>query len=364
MRRPVRMLLASVLLATSFAAGVAPANAACREPWVATGTDVARGYLTDVSVVDGSSAWAVGSRYDRDNNERFVAAHWDGTTWSPEPLGFSPLYANLFAVEAISASDVWASGVYFDEVDDRTELVMFHFNGVAWSVVDAPIARSQRITDLVAFASDDVWAAGQYFASGEYRPWILHWNGVAWSVVDGVPDPSGEEFLYGIDGTSAGDVWVAGTSSASGDAGAVLFHRDGGGWSRADLPRLPSQPRLHDVAVAASDRAFAVGHGGNGALALALRWNGTAWRKMPVPDGPLSLGGVEASTARDVVAIAGTATGDGLLLRWNGTTWRRMSVPDGTQGSLFEVDHAAGAWFVAGGRGRRTSVLQRCSSIA
>jgi hypothetical protein len=350
------------VIATVLIAPMPPASAACREGWTDPGSSVSRGFFWDVSAVDASSAWAAGVRYDRDNNERLLVARWNGTTWAKEALGFSPLFANMYAVEAIADDDVWAAGSYFDEEENRTELVMLHYDGITWSTVDAPLARSQRITDLVAFANDDVWAAGWFFAAGEYRAWVLHWDGAAWSVVDGLPDPDGEESLHGIAGTSADDLWVTGTSGGPGGSGAILFHRDAGGWSRAELPSLPGEPSLSDVTAVSPDRAFAVGHEGNGASALVLRWNGTTWRKMPVPDGASAFNSVDAATARDVVTVGNSAAGLGRSFRWNGTAWRRIALPDGTQGSLIEVEHASGAWFAAAARGTRTNVLHRCSS--
>jgi len=340
---------------------VFPASAVCREAWTDPGSAVARGYFEDVSALGPSDAWAGGIRYDRNGNERFLVAHWDGSTWTQEQLGFSPLYAQVFAIEAISVADVWAAGVYFDVPQDRTELVMFHFDGVAWSVVDSPIARSQRITDMVAFATDDVWAAGWYSDAGHYRPWVLHWDGLAWSVVDDIPDPTGEEHPQGIDGTSSTNLWVVGTTSAP--DGALILHGTSAGWVSADLPSLPGAPRISDIASVSADRAFVVGHVDNGAAKLALRWNGTAWRRMPVPAGAGALQTVAAASGRDVAVVGGDVSTGAVSYRWNGTEWRRIALPDGTDGSLFEVEHAEGAWFIAGGSGRRTSVLQRCVSV-
>jgi len=366
MRGPRTRITAALaaLTATLLIVPVSPALAVCRAGWVDPGSAIARGYFWDVSAVDASNAWAAGVRYDRDGNERLLVGRWNGTAWTREILGFSPLYANMFAIEAVAIDDVWAAATFFDEADNRTEVVMLHYDGVDWSSVEAPLARSQRITDMVAFAPDDVWAVGWYLADRQFRPRILHWDGATWSVVDGVTDPVGEEHLFAIAGTSADDIWVAGTSGGRGGSGAIVLHLDAGGWSQAQLPSMAAYPSLADVTVARTDRAFAVGHVDNGAAPLALRWNGTSWRRMPVPDGVNSFGGVDAASARDVVTIGGTIAGEGTSYRWNGTSWRTIAVPDGTQGSLFEVDHSAEAWFVAAGRGARTSVLHRCAAPA
>ncbi len=350
------------LVASLVAIPAPPAFAVCREPWTDGGAGVTRGYLWDVSALDASHAWAAGVRYDKDNNERFLTLTWDGSTWSSDPVGFSPLYANMWAVEALAPDDVWASGAYFDEVDDETEHAMFHFNGMEWSRVSAPTARSPRIKDIVGYASDDVWATGWYFGSGSYRPWVLHWNGETWSEEPGVPNPNGEEIPYGIDGTSADDLWVVGDSSVLSDGGALILHRDSGGWSRTVVDGLPQDPDLSDVAVVSPTRAFAVGNTGNGARGLALRWNGTTWRTMPVPEGSTSLNSVDATSASDVV-VSGNANGGRFSARWNGSTWRPIVVPDNTRRTTFQIEATDdGSWFAAGSLGRQTGMLHRCVS--
>ncbi len=81
---------------------------------------------------------------------------------------------------------------------------------------------------------------------------------------------------------------------------------------------------LTSVADTSASSAWAVGWTGSGASAktLILRWNGTAWTRVPSPDpGPdAELSGVAALSGSDAWAV-GIVGGKTLILHWNGQMW-------------------------------------------
>lgn len=125
--------------------------------------------LEDVSAVSSHDVWAVGGGRDGDPSAISYIVHWDGSTWSHVPGPTPGFGQRLYAVEALAANDVWASGEYQDSLGYQT--LMLHWNGSAWSEVPTLGGGGA----LLGFASNDVYAAG----GG-----LHHWDGSAWSWVE------------------------------------------------------------------------------------------------------------------------------------------------------------------------------------
>jgi hypothetical protein len=90
---------------------------------------------------------------------------------------------------------------------------------------------------------------------------------------------------------------------------------------------LPLYGHLDGVAATSASNAWAVGEGvtsSGGFLTLILRWNGTPWKKVPIPGPPGGLLGVAATSARNAWAVGITT-----ILHWNGLMWKRVSAPRG-----------------------------------
>jgi hypothetical protein len=74
--------------------------------------------LDGVSADSATDAWAAGWARDTDKFATYhtVTLHWDGTSWSlipsPDPGGSDGGTSRLFAVSAVSPTDVWAVGLY------------------------------------------------------------------------------------------------------------------------------------------------------------------------------------------------------------------------------------------------------------
>jgi hypothetical protein len=119
---------------------------------------------------------------------------------------------------------------------------------------------------------------------------------------------------------------------------------------------------LIDVAAASARSAWAVGRAGSicSPRTLILRWNGTAWKRVPSPRlAGSALDGVATSAARSAWAV-GYADGGlvqrTLILRWNGNAWKRVPSPAPDGGILIGVTaiSARSAWAVGGTAGGST----------
>jgi hypothetical protein len=193
-----------------------------------TGT-FAQNYLSDVTALSPSDAWAVGeysytsdgnfsndakagSRAHESGEDAYVPSgsqaegsgggslieHWDGTEWR---IVSNPYTGTLHSISAVSANDIWAVGSYSPSISGRKTYVL-HWDGLEWSHVPSPNPNPENRNELravAAVASDDVWAVGNYESSTVLggATLIEHWNGSEWSVVPS-PNPPGGEAFYRV----------------------------------------------------------------------------------------------------------------------------------------------------------------------
>src|SRR4051812_4875249 len=123
---------------------------------------------------------------------------------------------------------------------------------------------------------------------------------------------------------------LAALPGSAGAAGWSLQHAAG---ATTPVPASPS-----GVACSAADACIAVGtrsDGDNSTLALAERWDGSAWTLLPTPTlsgtSGSALADVACPAADDCVAVGSVADGTGqarvLVERWNGSSWSAAASP-------------------------------------
>jgi hypothetical protein len=345
--------------------------------------------LHAVAALSPSDVWVVGDTGDPPTYDAIV--HWNGQRW--ERFDDSALTTRsqrsyiLYAVAALSPSDVWAVGDY---VSHPTHPVIAHWDGRALSVVPNPMSQHDGagLRTLAAVAPNDIWAAGPST--------LLHWNGKAWH---SVATPIGEDFVsltVGQDHT----LWGLGGSS-----GGSVARWDGKGWhtlppahprvtptlSPALLQRLHGPPRESFTGIAAIDSSdiWVVGNSTTGDamtdhgatdLPIIRHWDGTAWQdfahyfgdyswatvgpsiqrpiqRPEVPQGHLGFyyGEEQAMTAVAAVASDDIWTVGSGLLHWNGRAWNgaTAAICNNTQWGMEGIAVMPGErWIV--GRGYQT----------
>jgi hypothetical protein len=241
--------------------------------------------LQGVDAVSATDVWAVGdhrsglSRYDT------LAAHWNGTTWTPEstPDGNSAGMNHLYGV-ATAGSTVWAVGTYVDPSSstNRRKLILQRAAG-GWHVSAAPtVARYESLAAVDATGTADVWAVGSATSdiqSAPLAPLALHWNGSGWAPMT-VPAPTGTA-LTGVDARTPTDVWAVGSSSDATGTQPYAAHFDGTAWRRVTTPALAGGGSLADVVALSSSTVVAVGR--SDGAPLVLRWNGASWTRETTP---------------------------------------------------------------------------------
>src|SRR5688500_7471377 len=88
--------------------------------------------------------------------------HWDGTQWSRVILPDPGPGAELQAITAGSATDVWAVGRYHEDLSQPRRTLTMHWDGVQWSIVPSPNNGQYHngLNAITAISGSDVWAVG------------------------------------------------------------------------------------------------------------------------------------------------------------------------------------------------------------
>ncbi len=248
-----------------------------------------------------------------------VPAAGSQATWtrvsSPNSAGSNELQG----AAAADASQAWAVGRVVNVTANPSTYrsVILHWDGSAWAPAAHPrFARNHALRGVAARATNDAWAVGtRQVASGGLVTRVESWDGTRWRVVPSPnPDQSGLNELNGVAAvpTTAGTVWAVGSYSkpiANFGTLSLILRRTGGSWQVQSSPTFTPEDHLEAVDATGANHAWAVGWGstspfGGTAVGIALRWNGSGWSSVPIPQpSPMMLFGVAASAPDDVWTV-------------------------------------------------------------
>ena len=291
--------------------------------------------LSGVAAVSATDAWAVGSSGSQSSSGQTLIEHWNGSQWqivtSPNP---SSIYNTLYAVTAVSATDVWAVG-YDANPSGATQTLIEQWNGMQWSVVKSPSPASvdNELFSVTAVSVRNIWAVGFSASSTSEQTLIEHWNGTRWSVVKS-PSPGSNDVLSGVAAVSATNVWAVGASNTMSQT--LIEHWNGTQWSVVKSPNPGSGGVLTAVADVSTSNVWATGYytkSNSSQQTLVEHWNGTRWQVVTSANVGMhpALWGVVAVSARDVWAVGSNGSSKvfdkTLTEQWNGTQWSVVKSP-------------------------------------
>jgi hypothetical protein len=242
----------------------------------------------------------------------------------------------LSAVTIVSPRLAWAVGSGGDALS--VPLIM-RWNGTTWAVVPSPApARGADLFGVAAASAGSAWAVGQTGGTPG-RPsqaLIEGWDGTSWKQVPS-PHPGGNSSLFGVAAVSARSAWavgVIGRGAKSCPCRALMEHWDGTSWKRVPLPASDGSD-FSAVAASGAHSAWAVGNlrdkNGNVLRAVIDHWDGIRWKRVPSPDAKLASLNSVAGSARSAWAVGSLFGRNGtlcacraLIEHWNGTSWKRV----------------------------------------
>jgi hypothetical protein len=191
--------------------------------------------------------------------------HWDGTGWQVIASPNVTSYNYLNAVSVVSASDIWAVGIYDTNRKDGTAIaqtLIEHWDGNSWQIVPSPNVKniSNTLSSVAVVSASDIWAVGNLYnpSNGTGHPLSLHWNGKQWQRVN-TPNPSAGSTLYGVAAVSSSDVWAVGTDPVT---STLIEHWNGTRWKIVPSPNAGDYNILNAVSALASGFALATGTDG------------------------------------------------------------------------------------------------------
>jgi hypothetical protein len=296
----------------------------------------------ELRAVDAASAtdvWAVGSRYVDDTyRARSLILHWDGQAWTRVA---SPDIGMLTDVAAASEDAAWAIGG-----EDK----ILRWDGTAWEVSAHPAPPSAFFSSIDASGPDDAWAVGMQYGAewvdqyGDrnvgYDTFTMHWDGATWTVVPSPNAAPRHNFVESVLALSSTDAWVAGYSQEGSHPRTLTMHWDGTAWSLVPSPDPGSDFNvLWGMGTDGSGGVWALGHYGyeepdSHVMALYLRWDGSQWNVVPGPSGealhqtPTAFSGAWAD---DAWAVGSEPTSSFLVAHWDGSSWSTVQaeIPNG-----------------------------------
>ena len=210
------------------------------------------------------------------------------------------------------------------------------WNGTAWSFVSVPHppgASDSTLAGVACPAVNNCFAVGDQNVGTTRSTFIARWNGGSWSIVAS-PVPAGATLssLAGVSCASARDCTAVGRYSVGAPVLALAQRWNGTAWSITTVPAPAGATtvELHGVACRTASACFAVGRwnaGGPGKL-LVERWNANHWSLVPavVPSGETDLDfeAVACPTGQSCFAVGDFATATTkktLVEHWNGAHW-------------------------------------------
>jgi len=199
------------------------------------------------------------------------------------------------------------------------------------------------LAGVAAISRRDAWAVGcKQDRNGSCTSTLIeHWNGRKWSTTRS-PNPGHSDGLNSISATSRDNAWAVGGYSG----GALALRWNGHRWRRVPTASQRNA-RLDSVAAISRTNAWAVGckmdqNGLSCISTLIEHWNGTQWLRVPSPNPPggAVLAAVTAISPDNIWAVGEHDNGAAVLTlveHWNGSSWTRVPAknPGGTGESFF-----------------------------
>lgn len=259
-------------------------------------------------------------------------------TWTDVSIS-PPEETQLLGVSATSSAHAWAVGY------SSTQATTLRWNGRKWKSVDAS---GNTLNAVDGTANADMWAVGQNrSATGPSPSVALHWDGTTWMRTS---TPSGGTARFQVDeltdvvALAPDDVWAVGATydARTGPEHVYVLRWDGTRWRRMFVPQIGYSVRVTGIAALSDADVWIIGSSWatpgpyTRPRFLAMHWDGAHWNDTPLPSVPAGyrLSSIAATSGSDVWAVGAdsekvmSTTIRSLIFHWNGVTWRRVASPN------------------------------------
>jgi hypothetical protein len=254
--------------------------------------------LYAISALSANDVWAAGYYYTsgEPGHDATLIEHWDGSAWSVIPSDNLSFDSNndLYGITAVAKDDIWAVGGYYNDQTGTTQTLVEHWNGTAWTVVPTPNSAGgvNSLYAVDAVTAKDVWAVGEFYNTSDfsYHALIEHWNGTAWAIVSTAALSSNNRYLYKVTALSATNVWAVGSTwDGSGIDQTLIEHWNGASWTVVPSANMGADSNnLYSIAAVSPTDIWAAGDYYNyltdSYQTLVEHWDGSAWTLVASPN--------------------------------------------------------------------------------
>ena len=130
--------------------------------------------LGKVTCLSNGNCWAVGSTVEAPGFNATLVERWSGGSWSIVPSANSNRAENFLQdVSCLQRSDCWAVGTTQDASGANPQALLEHWNGSSWSLVNAPTPTRALLSGITC-QRGECWAVGTGSDSGQFQTVILH----------------------------------------------------------------------------------------------------------------------------------------------------------------------------------------------
>lgn len=213
--------------------------------------------LTGVAAA-GGTVWAVGTAIDTGSpyHRRALILQRSGGAWRVTPAPRISAFDNLEGVDATGPADAWAVGWSTDDLFGAAgRALALRWSGTGWQSVPVAGSTGAALYAVDALTATAVWAAGSIVTADRGRqPYVARFDGTSWRRV-ATPTIDGGGQLTDIVALSPSNVVAVGTAASGGTS--LILHWDGTTWTRETTT---SNATLAGVAAVASNTFWAVGN--------------------------------------------------------------------------------------------------------
>ncbi|HVG16639.1 MAG TPA: T9SS type A sorting domain-containing protein [Chitinophagaceae bacterium] len=277
----------------------------------------------------------------KNNANKNLVAHWNGTSWDELGSGSLALNANGNVLTLASQADtVYAAGAFTNQ---SFTTYVAKWNGTAWSELGVGVnalKANGNIYSIVVDKQGNVYAAGS-FTNASGKEYVAKWNGTSWSELGSGPNAlNANSVIYSIAVDPAGNVYAGGYfKNASGKQ--YVARWDGISWT--ELGNLNANDFIRCLTTDNNGNVYAGGGFKNASNENYIaKWNGNSWTEIGNGTNALhansTINTIAVKNENEVYA-AGVFTGGGgnyYIAKWNGTSWSAVNNP---QNRVLTTDH-------------------------
>lgn len=272
--------------------------------------------FVDAVALSAHDVWVAGGVFPTGplTAQRPILRRWNGKAWGAVTLPSKFSHAQLFAIAASSATDVWVFGQWRNAKGLDGHAFALRWTG-AWSVMGF-WPTYNVINSAVVFGPKSAWIFGGLG--------VRHFNGQGWTTF---------KLPYSLTRASAisrTDIWAVGSDNATGNP--VLSRWQTGRWTSQPLPAIASSlqgPVVLDVLARSDQDVWVVGgtETAQGALRpLALHMHSGSWTPSTVT-GPDHLGRVIPDGTGGLWAAFNGPFDGYELAHFTGGSWHMVRLP-------------------------------------